>query len=548
MHEINKSLDDAARSIDRAAKNTTSAAYIAHTGGSSKPIFGYEQIARERAERELYAERYRERVKAESEREGTQPSPLHTSDTPREQVNPDTATRVTKNAPEAPVYTKSPEARVLTIPGAVYRIPTERAVREEPVPRSHTPTEPQVPIFNAPIPAEPSPIYTAAVADEAADDLFSYDPLPVYEPQSKTSHPTVADAAEGDVDVVGVDYGGALRSDDAGSYTAPTEYSEHEPVSREKHPIAIPYDPSHEEEEYTRFLAEQEQKRVAKRTKRKAALDQEIDPCYFPIDAIDKCVQLVKARMSYEIESLKAKHRMLGYTFSMDVLKKDRIEHKINRGINERMYRLSRAVKRERADSTRYYTAANDRYLGNADKRNANTAKIESVLGRLEYALKERERIDESLMRIYTQGISGSENVKETRVAERAARAAYRSQLKTAKRVARMHAPIELKEKIFTLMNERVAMLSTIERNEYLLSKKRYTGAEKRDIKRQNKALKRNARQKAEDVRTFVGKAQRHSERHGSGIHQIGWLVGTVLALAALGTLFVLAKYYWRLF
>ena len=267
-----------------------------------------------------------------------------------------------------------------------------------------------------------------------------------------------------------------------------------------------------------------------------------------PVDSIDKSVKLVEARMLYEIESMKAEHRMLGYTFSMDVLKKERTDRKMRRRISKRMYLLSRALKRERADAKRYYTAVLDKYIGRPDKRARNTARLESVLARLDYALKERERIDESLMRLYGEGTPGADARKEIKVAEKAALHAYRAQLKTAKKVMRMHAPDELKEKIFELMNERVKMLSDIERNTYLLAKKRYTGADKRAVKRKNRALKRSVRQKEDDIRFFIKKAHKHAEEHSSGMHQAAWLVGAVLILGILGVLYLLAKFYWRLF
>jgi cytochrome c1 len=111
-----------------------------------------------------------------------------------------------------------------------------------------------------------------------------------------------------------------------------------------------------------------------------------------------------------------------------------------------------------------------------------------------------------------------------------------------------MHAPTELKEKIFELMNERVKLLSDIERNTYLLSKKRYTGADKRNVKRQNRAMKRTARQKEDDIYFFIKKAQKQDESHVDGAHRLGWLVLAVLIALGIGVLYWLAKYYWRLF
>lgn len=433
------------------------------------------------------------------------------------------------------------EARLLTIPGAVYRIPLTT-----PHEKSEAPPAVVLPVSVEPVaPQQTEEIYLAAVADESADDNITYAPPLPFEPQSKISHPALAE-----VDITAPDaaYDVMHLSGDTDCYTAHYEHDEHEPISDELHPVAVSDDYPHDEEHYEGFIAEQEQKGQDRRKKKRGFADNDVVDLYLPVDSIDKAVGLVEARMLYEIASMKAEHKMLGYAFSIDVLKKERTDRKMRRQISERMSKLSRALKRERADSTRYYTAALDRYEGNADKRVKNAALIESILGRLDYALKERERIDESLMRLYVLDSDEVASTKEAKVALRAAKASYRSQLNTAKRVARMRAPDELKEKIFNLMNERTTMLSTIEKNEYLLHKKRYTGADKRAVKRQNGEMRRAVRHKEDDVRFFIKKAEKHNAAHGDGVSQIGWLIATLLFAAAIGVLYLLGKYYWGLF
>ena len=433
----------------------------------------------------------------------------------------DTQPRVTENAPEEagesicePVCTVSSNARILTIPGATYRVSAF----------SDTYTEPIAPT--------PLPICEADVLSDTPPGI---------------SYPAVAD--EPDVDAAKpelyreIDYN---AKDDG--YSAPVEYNEDERVSDEPHPISIPYDPSHEEKEYERFLAENDREAEDAPAPKPVFEDSDADTFDLPVDKVDKSVKLVEARMCYEIATMKAQHRMLGYTFSIDVLKKDRTDRKLRRQINDRMYKLSRALKRERADTTRYYTAALDKYAGDEGRRTANEARIASLLERLGYALKEREQIEESLMRLYGEETVATSATKEMKVAERAAKTAYRSQLKLAKRVARMHAPDELKEKIFTIMNERVALLSAIEKNKYLISKKRYTGADKRSVKRKNREMKRTVRQKEDDLVFFVKKAEKHHAEHGNGMRQIAWLIGTVMVLGAIGVLYFVAKYNWGWF
>ena len=470
--------------------------------------------------------------------------------------NTEPDTRVTEidpiehNDTAAPASVQAHDARVLTIPGAVYRSTVEHSGYTDPTPSSDQASD--TPAYQTPtatvVQEAPAPIYSEAVADEASDDLPIPAPLPILEPQSKAAVPSVADPAEDDSYVSEADYARTVSADDAGHYTVHTEHESDVSISGEPHPIGVPYDPSHEEEEYTRFLAEQEQKRSDKRTKKRTDLAKDVDKLYLPVDAIDKNVQLVEARMLFEIESMKLQHRMLGYTFSQDVLKRERTERRLRRQINNRMYRLSRALKRERSDNTRYYTAALDRYHGDPGKRESSTATVAAILDRLDYTLKERDRLTDKLLTLYNEATPDSRTGKESRVAERAARAAYRSQLKDARRLARMHAPTELKERIYTLMNERVTMLSSIEKNRYLLSKKRYTGTDKRAAKRQNKDMKRALRRIENETYELMKRAQKHDQNHSGGIRQLAWLVGTLVLLGAIGALYFLGKYYWGWF
>ena len=495
MHDLNKSLDDLARSIDRAEKKRSS---TGSTEQIARTAVDYEQLARERAERELYAARYKEQLLASADEECIE-EPLEDISPHDSATNePDPQPRVTAIESETVEDIRPGTTRLLTIPGAVYRIPNRTDA-----------------------PEADSSYRSMSVLDEPAE-LDSY--------------------------TAQIDYGRAYGADDAGAYIAPMEYEVNEPVELEGYPDETPRDPALEAEEYERFLAEHEQKGISLRKEKRLASENDEATVYFPTDSVDKSVKLVEARMLYEIETMKSKHRMLGYTFSMDVLKKDSTDRKMRRQISDRMYKLSRALKRERADATRYYMAALDKYPGNPDKRTKNSARIESILGRIDYTLKERERIDERLMRLYEEGTPNAAAIKQTKVTEKAAKAAYKSHLKMARRVARMHAPSELKEKIFELMNERVALLSNIERNAYLLAKKHYTGADKRAVKRQNKEMKRIARLKEDDIHFFYKKAERHNEERGAGMVQIGWVVGTVLVFGLIGLLYLLAKYYWRLF
>lgn len=431
------------------------------------------------------------------------------------------------------------EVRVLTIPGAVYRSSSEHTL---PIGNAAS----SAPVTYTPTVSYDAPTYTEALSDTYSDGVYTN--VSVDEPLSKTSNPAASDVAEDEVHIADADYDRADAADDAGHYTVHTEHEPDEPVSSEPHPIGVPYDPSHEENEYERFLAEQQEKAEKSVAKKRVALEKDVCELYLPVESIEKNVRLVEARMRCEIESMKAQHKMLGYTFSQDVLKRERTERRLRRQINDRMYRLTRALKRERSDNTRYYTAALDKYPGDPDKRASNTATIETILGRLDYLIKERDRLSDRLIALYEQATPNSKAGREAKVAQRAARIAYKSQLKAAKRLARMHAPAELKDRIYTLMNERITTLSTIEKNVYLISKNRYTGADKRAVKRQNKDMKRAARKMEDEIRDLMKRAEKHDQTHGAGMRQLAWAIGTLVILGALGVLYFLGKFYWGWF
>ena len=692
MQDMDKQLDNAARSIDSATKRLTTLDSVEQPTQEGTTT-DFEQLAKERAERELYAAKYREQLANESDDEKTQDlqSDVEVSDEQGESDAEESTSEIENNVPtvEEPEnevekddtssrISESDEqltgthdenetpAMILNIPGAVYHLPVaeDASVVED----ASVATEPEIrsaELGSTDVDYIP-PIDAIESDDEEAAALEAYDATSQGENQ-KQEVDFAPVCAESDV-VDNLVKNTASRIDDEVKDLVHDEdeyvrfVSENEKKQEEKEtnesstekdredhilvlPVAVdtesytvPVEHEHinagvissdeiiqvennEEEEYARFLSENEEKPTGKwppdsnaseddRGLRLAPYTLDIDEEYpDPVDrddrkvdscsideidfdstdeeeseyvrflaehekwqsdhsekkkpdgavedvdaedpesdisdsfsSIEKSLKLVNARMAYEIESLKVKHRMLSYTFSMDYFQKDNSKKKIKRSINDRMRKLAAAQKREQANSTRYYNAVQGKYAESAKRRRINSSKVESIIDRLEYALKERELIEDKLTTLYEEAISGYGAPKETKVAERTAKRAYRSQLGRAKRVARMHAPVELKEKIFSLMNERTTMLSTIEKNKYLLSKERYTGADKRSLKRQNKELKRAARQKEEDIYVFMKKADKHNTNHKSGINQAAWVIGTIVVLGLLGALYFFAK------
>lgn len=255
----------------------------------------------------------------------------------------------------------------------------------------------------------------------------------------------------------------------------------------------------------------------------------------FFVDDIEENVRLVELRMLYEAEMLKNRHKMLKYRFSLDENEIYLSRRNAEREVNRRLSKIAAAKRYERAANRRYYLAAEDRCVGKMKKRAKNAALIESLGRRLDFLLTERASINRRLVELYTGSVIDSQRPVQDKGRRRAivkARRVYKSQRPLAKRVLRLKAPEQLREKIIKLMNEKTEAYANIEYLESRLKKERPSRAVRVSIKRQIKQEKKKIRYANYDIKLFVKKAEKHNTVFYENGKQLAWIFGVMAAIA----------------
>jgi len=252
------------------------------------------------------------------------------------------------------------------------------------------------------------------------------------------------------------------------------------------------------------------------------------------VDETNENVTLVEARINHEIEGFKHRDSMASYVFTVanNGKRRSRIEDK--REIKRRAKLLKKAKACERTFNEKIYYIAADRSVLNPKKRSKNAPAIASVVRRMKELLEERSVINEKLLKLYTGTdvvAKKSENKKANRIKEHAAKKTYKAQRRTAREVGRLSASVDMKERIFDLMNRRTTLTADIAYSKYVA--RRAGKAERRELERTVKEARRELRYIDADIQHFIKKAQRQNEKSAADKTQMRW-IGIFIALLAL--------------
>ncbi len=266
---------------------------------------------------------------------------------------------------------------------------------------------------------------------------------------------------------------------------------------------------------------------------------------HFIADRVDENVKLVEMRMLYEIAEYKQKHKISALSFSLEFGREYRNERELYREVNRRMNKMRRAIRLERDNNRRYYLVLADRCIADPVRREKNRARIESLIRRMDFLLTERHKINNRLMELYTGDSAEDKKPLAEKIGKKATRVAkrvYRSMKKLAKRVRRMRAPDELREKIFELMNERITTYSRRAQLEESLRRLKPRGEARRKMKREYRECCKRIRYINSDLKDFVKKAERYDTVYYENGKQLAWIFGTLVVLGALCGLYLLNK------
>ncbi len=253
---------------------------------------------------------------------------------------------------------------------------------------------------------------------------------------------------------------------------------------------------------------------------------------------------MIEERFSYLI--LKAKtDRDLG-RFSFGTRRKNNDDETKHAHSLVKTYKKQKksALKRERQDNDRYYEILTiDTARAIYKKRYADRDKLESIRSRMKILLDKRDVINKRLYMIYLgnedDGKKGLEQAY-AKARRKAVKKAYRGQLRLYRRLEDERLPLDMKEAIYKLMNEKIALCGKAE--ELRVRIKNSKGYEKKTLKRERAKAIKEIRAHTSDIEYyFERKIKRRIEKNRTKKTQIAWLL---LLIAVIGGGYLVYRFF----
>lgn len=251
--------------------------------------------------------------------------------------------------------------------------------------------------------------------------------------------------------------------------------------------------------------------------------------------AAERDLLLISLRAEHRISSLEAKRDVLLYSFDIDKKDRQREIRKIEKQIAKIRSAERKAYDLERQDNSRYYYLTALPLAEEKVKKGARRDRLEALRLRLDVLLAERESINERLIALYGGSDSRFKKARVARKAgkirKRAARSMFRRQRELARKIDKIRAPIDMKERAIELLNKRIAAASEYESARYTLGTLRPGGRAREELLRTVKRAKRSMRSYEREIKYMIKKLKRHEEKYRSDREWAGFLIAiTVLA------------------
>lgn len=293
------------------------------------------------------------------------------------------------------------------------------------------------------------------------------------------------------------------------------------------------------EEEYERVLREDKESRSRKKVREEehsedGSYNLTGDYEYDVKTATDEAERLIRKRMAYIQMNLGYKADMLSVTYGPN---SDKDEHRAEK-MRERAAKARRktrlALKLERRDVLRYYAAYFDKYDGDPTKRVRAVGTLESVKRRIDYVLSRIAQLDEELLELYTTEGAGDKRAKLSRsklTAIRSAKRLHKAQRKLAKRIKKLRAPADIKDKLYELLNDKTKAHATLAYVKYELRHSKPTREHKRELQAKRREAKRTLRYIDADVDKYMKRADKYNTTHSANKQQFLWIILLLLLI-----------------
>ena len=242
---------------------------------------------------------------------------------------------------------------------------------------------------------------------------------------------------------------------------------------------------------------------------------------------------LVRARIEYSIAVLENQLNMSLYSFGV----KEAVKRGEARRISAKIKRLRRVIKKaimlEKEDNKRYYHFKLADMETEPIKKSANLERLASLRMRLDVLLSQRESINERLLSLYGRSEKHTEkkgfDAKNNEVVKRYAKSVYKSQRRLASKVEKMHAPLDLKGKIYNLMNQKTECAVEIETSKYRLKVADIRGSAKAELLRKIRKSKSRIRSIGRDIDFLIKKARKEHEDYSDKKIMGAWIIGVLI-------------------
>lgn len=205
----------------------------------------------------------------------------------------------------------------------------------------------------------------------------------------------------------------------------------------------------------------------------------------------------------------------------------------------------ARALKAESRDNLRYYEAVlTDVDRADFKRADADRIVLEELKGELEILLKKRAFINRRLANLYIgqekEGLFGNFEEKCRKARERGIKKAFYGLRKIYRQMERNKVPLDVKEEMCLLMNEKITKCGLI--NELSVRIKKAEPRYKKDLKKERKKAISSVKRINESITRFKEKRVDASiEKHKTHLSQLLWIL--CVALVA-GGAFVAYKFY----
>lgn len=245
---------------------------------------------------------------------------------------------------------------------------------------------------------------------------------------------------------------------------------------------------------------------------------------------------MLEARYNYLILKGQTDKDLNRYTFGTRRKNCDEGVKRASKLVKQTKSKRKAALKLEKLDNDRYYEIlALDAAKTVYKRKRADREKLASVRTQMDLLLEKRDVINKRLYMLYLGKAYGDKRGMEKKynaAAREGAKKAYKKQLKLYKIMEKEHLPLDMKENLYKLMNQKTALYSRF--CELGVRLKGAKGIEAKEMKRERKTIVNNIKALNENIDYyFKRKVNRRIEKNRTKRTQLLWLFALILIIGA---------------